>query len=181
MPSGLPVSRRVAALLRRSTLLAAVLAVVAGIFGMHVMTAGHTSHAAHAGAAPDPGAAQSAVDAGMPAADRHPAGHHAHLAGNAGVAPSPDAVRSADQRSVPGDLVARPYVAEPAACTPSHPGGQDAAASCTPLAKTGSLSAEPPTAMHSHSAGRPASAGTVTGYSHIAPSPSPCELSISRT
>ena len=38
-------SQVLASLLRRAALLAGVLAVIAGIFGMHVMTASHASHA----------------------------------------------------------------------------------------------------------------------------------------
>ena len=54
-----------ASLLRRAALLAGVLAVIAGIFGMHVMTA---SHASHAGAGHTHASTAHASGLGHPAA-----------------------------------------------------------------------------------------------------------------
>ena len=112
----------------RAGLLAAVMAIVAGIFGMHVMTADHSSHSAHTEVS------RTAGDAAV---------------GHAPVAHTPDA--------------------------------REAGASCTPLAKAGSLAAVPPPAGHTALLAPAASARGATGYSFIPPSPTPCELSISRT
>jgi hypothetical protein len=143
--------RGLAALLRRAALLAGVLAVLAGILGMHVMTTGHAAHAAHS-VSHEAGAPASAP--GQVAMGHAGAGH-------------------ADHGIQPGTSTE--------SCAGSCPGMHGSGAACIPLAKTGSLTVFPPAGtlaaetVLAHSI-RPAAA-----YSYIPASPTPCELSISRT
>lgn len=133
-------TRVLSAALLRAGLLAAVLAIVAGIFGMHVMAA-HSSHAGH----PAVAHSHTGDTAG------HPAGHAA---------------------------VANFSAAE--SCSSGCPGAQEAGAPCIPLAKTASLAVVPPQAGTAGPAPT-ATARGVVGYSYIPSSPTPCDLSISRT
>lgn len=142
-------------------LLAVVLAIVAGIFGMHVMTAHHSPHAGHAGT----------VNAGMahPAAG-HTAGHtavvHPHadqVPGSAAGYPAAGATFSADE-----------------SCGSGCPCAQEAGEPCVPLAKAASLALVPPQTGPA-GPGHAANDCTAVGSSHIPPSPTPCDLSISRT
>ncbi|MBT2248023.1 hypothetical protein JHV56_04830 [Arthrobacter sp. BHU FT2] len=155
---------------RQAGLIAVLLALVAGILGMHVMTANHSAHgtgsAAHAGVA--------AVEG--PAA---PGKHSARRAGHAAVGhpphgPSGDKLLEADSHTG-----APPLLTE--SCGGSCPGADEQGSSCTPSAKAGSLTVVPPRtglAIHpAHAAGT----GTGTATSRVASTPTPCELSISRT
>lgn len=141
-------------LLRRAWLLAGVLAVIAGIFGMHVMTA---SHASHAGAAH------------VPAAHAHPTAHASttQSAAHAGGLGHPAA----------GAVV---VLSAGAVCADACPGAEEAGASCVPSASAGSFTvvAPPAPAIQQGPAG---AAVTAAGYSYVPSSPTPCELSISRT
>jgi hypothetical protein len=159
--------RVLSAALLRAGLLAAVLAIVAGIFGMHVMTADHASHAAHAGDAKAPATY---------AASGH--SHAGHAAGDAAVAHS-DAGHAAAGHAAGQPAVSAAFSAAES-CSSACPGAQEAGAPCIPLAKTASLAVLPPQAG---TAGPVPAANTrdAAGYSFIPPSPTPCELSISRT
>lgn len=115
------------AALLRAGLLAAVMAIVAGIFGMHVMTADHYSHAAHAGAA---------VAAGDAAVGHAPAGHTAaehaavdHSAGHTAVEHS-----DAGHAAVLADAVGAAGAAFTASesCSAGCPDVREGGASCTP-------------------------------------------------
>ncbi|TLM84677.1 hypothetical protein [Pseudarthrobacter sp. NamE5] len=150
--------RVLSAAVLRAGLLAAVLSIVAGIFGMHVITAGHSSHAGHAG---------TAAPAAAPASAAHPAGHTAVGHSHAG------------HIAAPGNA-AEPFPALES-CGAGCPDVREAGAYCIPLGKTGPLATVPPPinlAVHLESAG-----GTqeTSGYSYIPASPTPGELSISRT
>ncbi|MDR6790894.1 hypothetical protein J2X12_000679 [Pseudarthrobacter oxydans] len=164
------------AALLRAGLLAAVMAIVAGIFGMHVMTADHSSHAAHAGAA---------VAAGDAAVGHAPAGHTAaehaavdHSAGHTAVEHS-----DAGPAAVLADAVGAAGVAFTASesCSAGCPDVREGGASCTPLAKTESLAAVPPPANPTALLAPASGAHETTGYCFVPPSKTPCELSISRT
>ncbi|PNI07272.1 hypothetical protein CXX84_16965 [Arthrobacter sp. AFG7.2] len=152
------------AALLRAGLLAAVFAIVAGIFGMHVMTADHSSHAssvAHAGAA------QQAGDAAV----GHSGGHDAvgHSDGHAAVG----------HPASPDDAGAATAAWE--SCSAGCPGAQEAGSSCIPSAQAGSLAVIPPQAGPAvHPGPAPGTSGAA-GYSYFPSSPTPCELSISRT
>ncbi len=149
------------AALLRAGLLAAVLAIVAGIFGMHVMTADHGSHAS-----PSTHAGPAHADAVHPAGDSavgHPAGGHtpaAHPAAQAEAAVSFTPAQS---------------------CSSGCPGAQEAGASCIPSAKAGSLAVIPPATGPAVHSGQATGTASSADYSYVPSSPTPCELSISRT
>ncbi|WP_024366954.1 hypothetical protein [Arthrobacter sp. TB 26] len=148
------------AFLRRAGLFTAVLALIAGIFGMHVMTATHAMQ--------PPAAAAATVSAHH---DSSPDGH----AGEAPAGPS-----SAPEMPAAQDEAG----ARTAQCTDSNhcTSMQSMTAACTPSAKTGSLAAPlPGTGIIA----RNTTAGTQSTisalWSYLPGSPSPGELCISRT
>lgn len=148
-------TRVLSAALLRAGLLAAVLAIVAGIFGMHVMAA-HSSHAGHP-AVVQPQAADPAAG--------HPAAGHTHTGDTAGH---------------PAGHAAVANFSAAESCSSGCPGAQEAGAPCIPLAKTASFAVVPPQAGTAGPAPTATARGTV-GYSYIPSSPTPCDLSISRT
>ncbi|KQR75342.1 hypothetical protein ASF98_05805 [Arthrobacter sp. Leaf337] len=147
------------AFLRRAGLFTAVLALIAGIFGMHVMT---TTHAVHS-----------------PATERAVSAHHAssgaghtgdHTPGPSSAPDMPPATGEAGTRTV--------QCTDSGTCTSM----QAMTGSCTPSAKTGSLAAPlPGTGI----IGRNTNTGTLATISarwaYLPGSPSPGELCISRT
>jgi hypothetical protein len=147
------------ALLRRAGLFTAVLALIAGIFGMHVMTATHAMHS--------PATAAATVSA-------H---HHSSPAGRTGEhAPGPASAPA--MLAAQGDESTRTaQCTESGSCT----GMQAMTGSCTPSAKTGSLAAPLP--------GAGIIGRNITGtliaisaqWSYRPGSASPGELCISRT
>jgi hypothetical protein len=142
--------------LRRAGLFSLVLALIAGIFGMHVMNGHHVMHGP-----------ASAVTVAESAGHSHPAGEAAR-----GV--TADAAHAA----AGGEISAE------AGCPDGHCSGTQAmTASCTPSGKTDTLAAPMPgTAVAGASLVRAGPAGRVSGQSAFRPdTPSPCELSISRT
>ena len=144
-------SQVLASLLRRAALLAGVLAVIAGIFGMHVMTASHASHA---------GAGHTH------ASTAHSSTTHSSTAHSSGLGhPAAGAVVVLSAGGV---------------CAETCPGAEEAGASCVPSAAAGSFSvvAPPAPVMQQGPAG---AAVTAAGYSYLPSGPTPCELSISRT
>lgn len=153
-----------AALLGRVALLAGLLVIVAGILGMHVMTASHSAHASHP-VTHGTVVQDAAVLHDHSSAPRHTAAHY-----------STDAHHAADR---PGHA-AQPSLAPPS-CEGSCSGMQTSGTSCVPLAKAGSLTVAPP---ERSVAAAPVPAGRLGGasiYSYVPASPTPCELSISRT
>ena len=189
-------TRVLSAALLRAGLLAAVLAIVAGIFGMHVMTA-HSSHAGHA-AVVQPQAAQPAaaqLPGGHPAGDAavehslsggtagDTGGHPAvgHLAGHPAVEhPAVEQGSGQAHGAAAGYQAARATFSAAESCSSGCPGAQEAGAPCIPLAKTASLAVVPPQAGTAGPAPTAIARGAV-GYSYIPASPTPCDLSISRT
>ncbi|MET1086086.1 MAG: hypothetical protein ABWY04_03035 [Arthrobacter sp.] len=152
--------RLVMILLRRAGGLAAVLAVIAGILGMHVMTANHSM--------PSP-AAMTTTTAGAVHNTASPADGHAGHQVSAGHSTQGASVQ---------DVTESP--SEP--CSGSCTSMQTMTVSCTPSAKSGSLTAPLPgtTLFGVIPAAGPAAA--LEGlYSYLPGSPSPGELSISRT
>lgn len=148
------------ALLRRAGLFTAVLALIAGIFGMHVMTATHAMHS--------PATAAATVSAHH---DSSPAGHTGeHPHGPSSAPEMPAAQDRAGARTVQ--------------CTDSNhcTSMQSMTAACTPSAKKGSLAAPLPGTgiiARNATAGTP---GTLSAlWSYLPGSPSPGELCISRT
>lgn len=147
-------TRVLSAALLRAGLLAAVLAIVAGIFGMHVMTA-HSSHAGHAAVGHLAG---------------HPAVEHPAVEQGSGQA----------HGAAAGYQAASATFSAAESCSSGCPGAQEAGAPCIPLAKTASLAVVPPQAGTAGPAPTAIARGAV-GYSYIPASPTPCDLSISRT
>lgn len=148
------------AFLRRAGLFAAVLALIAGIFGMHVMTATHALHS--------PATTAASVSAHH---ESSPAGHTEEHAPGPASAPAMPAAQ--DDESTP-----TAHCTESGSCTRM----QDMTGSCTPSAKTGSLAAPlPGTGV----IGRNMNTGTLTTiraqWSYRPGSPSPSDLCISRT
>jgi hypothetical protein len=149
--------RRVAGLLGRAGLMTVVLAIVAGILGMHVMTAAHSAHSSHQvvqESRDSHGAGDIRGTVDMHAADVHGPAHGGHAT--------------------------QPSLA-PETCFGSCPGMQDAGPACVLLAKTASLTVFPPEGTASVEPDHAVGASPVARYSYIPASPTPCELSISRT
>lgn len=151
--------RAAAAFLRRSGLFAAVLAIIAGIVGMHVLTGNHAMHS-------------------PPSATGAASSHHSGVFGE-------HAMHHADSLNLPdaaaagrdGPQAMAGHCSDSGACS----GMQAVTGSCIPLAKTTSLAAPPPGTFV-----RGISNSTVTArddlrWTFLPGSPSPGELSISRT
>lgn len=148
------------AFLRRASLIAAVLALMTGIFGMHVMTASHTMHS--------PAAAAGAAGAHHDASRAGHAGEHASEPSSASYTPgAPEETGTrAGQCTAPDNC----------ACMSAM------AAGCTPSAKTGSLAAPLPGTGFIARTITTGPAGTISSrWSYLPGSPSPGRLSISRT
>ena len=153
------VQRHTAAFLRRAGLIGAVLAIIAGIFGMHVLTGTHAMHS--------PASATAAAAARTAAV---PPGHAGHPA-----APGTFSGPASAEQDRPG--AGAEQCSESGDCTSM----QAMTVACTPSAKTASMAAPPPGTLLlgiSNTAAR--GIGTVH-WSYLPDSPSPCELSISRT
>ncbi len=148
------------AFLRRAGLFTAVLALIAGIFGMHVMTATHAMHSP----------ATAAATAGAHH-DSSPAGHAGELPPGPSSAPHVHAAQDeAGARTVQ--------------CTDSNncTSMQSMTAACTPSAKTGSLAAPLPGTGIIASNTNAGTHSTISAlWSYLPGSPSPGELCISRT
>lgn len=150
--------RRAAAFFRRAGLVTAVLAIIAGIFGMHVLTATHAMHS--------PASATSAAQPHATAVSPDHAGHSGAFSHQG---------RSLEQDR-PGAIVGQ--CSESGDCTCL----QAMTVACTPLAKTASMAAPPPGTLVLGISTNTAPAGAVNGqWSYLPGSPSPCALSISRT
>ncbi|MET3141352.1 UNVERIFIED_ORG: hypothetical protein ABIB19_000206 [Arthrobacter sp. UYEF10] len=146
--------------LRRAGLYAAVLALVAGIFGMHVMT---TTNAVRS-----PATAGAAVSA-------H---HESSASGHTGDhAPGPSS--APDMTGAQGEAGTRTVqCTDSGTCTSM----QAMTASCTPSAKAGSLTAPlPGTGIIARSTNTGSLATISARWSYFPGSPSPGELCISRT
>lgn len=152
-----PAPARAIALLRRAGLFAAVVALIAGIFGMHVMTATHALHS--------PATAVSAHQGPAPAG--HTGGH----------APGP-ASFPAMPEAQGDDGAAKAQCTESGSCT----GMQSMTGSCTPSVKTGSLAAPlPGTGIISTNMTTGALIAISAQWSYRPDCPSPGDLCISRT
>ena len=148
------------AFLRRAGLFTAVLALIAGIFGMHVMTATHAMHS--------PATAAATVSAHHDSSPSGHAGEHPHE-------PSSTPGMTAAQDEVGARTV---QCADTNHCTST----QSMTAACTPSAKTGSLAAPLPGTGIIASHTDAGTQSTISArWSYLPGSPSPGELCISRT
>lgn len=155
-----PAHTRAIAFLRRAGLLATVLALIAGIFGMHVMT---TTHAVHS-----PATAGAAVSAHYESSASGHTGDHAP--GPSSAPDMPGARGEAGTRTV--------QCTDSGTCTSM----QAMTGSCTPSAKTGSLAAPlPGTGIIARNTNTGTLATISALWSYLPGSPSPGELCISRT
>ncbi|MET4095070.1 hypothetical protein [Arthrobacter sp. UYCu712] len=149
-------ARRATAFLRRGALLAGLLAIVAGILGMHIMTG------THAMAAVATGHETGALHA-MPA-------HPGHVA---------------DITAVPGTTTAAPGITHAAGPSCADTGGgtmiSAMGGNCVPSPGTTTLAARPPGTTPLPSSGGTITGVSDTGYGFIPRSPSPGQLSVSRT
>ncbi|MDI3213959.1 hypothetical protein [Arthrobacter sp. AL12] len=148
------------AFLRRAGLLTAVLALIAGIFGMHVMTATHAMHS--------PATAAATVSAHHDSSFADHAGEHPP-----GPPSAPEMPAAQDESG-----------ARTVQCTDSNncTSMQSMTAACTPSAKTGSLAAPLPGTgiiARNNNAGTQSTISAL--WSYLPGSPSPAELCISRT
>jgi hypothetical protein len=152
-----------AAFLRQAGLLSGILAVLAGILGMHVMTGTHSMHSP---------AAFTATTAGT--VHTEPSGADGHAAHGA---PDTSPIhRSTGLENAASDSV------EQCSCSDSCTSLHTMTVSCTPSAKTGSLSAPLPGTAVFGIISNARAPGRVPGlFSYLPGSPSPGELSISRT
>ena len=183
MPAATPA--RAAAWLRHAVLLAALLAVIAGLLGMHILSGSHGMHsqAPPSGTTGHTAAEHPAAPAPAPAHDTN-SGHNTHSGHQAGAtaeADSPAPPRVADVipasvtvggTGVPPSCVCQDGCAEKPAM---HVG-------CTPSPAGATLSAPQPGAALP--AARPWTAGRADlppGYAYRPGTPSPNDLSISRT
>lgn len=147
-------------LLHRGALIAGILAIIAGIFGMHVMTGNHAAHGDHAAVLQAAASHTNHADAADAGAHHAAAGHA--LQGHTDAGPA-----------VAADITSR---------AGSCHGVQESGTSCVPSAKAGALTVFPP---HENRLAFPAAEGSRIGpavaHAHTPASPTPCELSISRT
>lgn len=159
---------RVPGALARGAVFFGVLAVIAGIFGMHVMTGSHASHA-NAGHAVVGHTASPQMVAGDAHA-AHSVAEHAAAADDGEGQPGGPARPGGDAAVVLAAGV----------CAETCPGAEEPGASCVPSPNSGALAViAPPSAAVKQPRAWTATAGS--GYSYIPSSPTPCELSISRT
>ncbi|MFF1385710.1 hypothetical protein ACFVWT_19335 [Arthrobacter sp. NPDC058288] len=152
--------RLVMTFLRRAGGLAAVLAVIAGILGMHVMTGDHSM--------PSPAAMTTTTAGAVHNTASPPDGHSGHQVSGG---------HSTQEASVQ-DVTGSP--SEP--CSGSCTSMQTMTVSCTPSAKSGSLTAPlPGTTLFGVIPGAGLAGARPNAYSYLPGGPSPGELSISRT
>ena len=164
--------------LRRGFLLVGLLAVVAGFLGMHIMTGMHGAHAMTAVTS----SAEAAGSSSRPETNLapHPAAHalQERTMGHDSLAPRPATPAGPD-------LTAGSRAAAPAVSCICQSNCADAASmhsACVPSAAMTSLAAPPP-GMAPASMHNPDTHGdaAVRAYCYLPASPSPGDLSISRT
>jgi hypothetical protein len=164
--------------LRRGFLLAGLLAIVAGFLGMHVMTGMHGAHAMAAmTSSAEAAGSSSRPETGLAS---HPAAHalHDRTMGHDSMAPAATATSGPEQAG-------NTNAAEPSAscvCQSSCTDPASMHSACVPSAAVTSLAAPPP-GMAPASMHNPDSHGdaAVRAYFYLPASPSPGDLSISRT
>ena len=172
------------AVLRRAAFLAGLLAVIAGFLGMHIIAGSHGLHAQ----SPPPGGIQTAPHAaGQAAADQtagHPAGHSGH--GAAGTfSQSDDGPAAAETASAVTPAAATVGGTQvPPSCTCQGGCAETPAVhiGCTPSPAGASMSAPQPGPALPE--GRPwtaEGADRPPGYAYVPGTPTPRDLSISRT
>jgi hypothetical protein len=174
------------AALRRAALLAGLLAVIAGFLGMHILSGSHGLH----GQAPPPGGVQTspASHTGDPASSGHFAGHSAGHSSHspAGTATQahdgPAAARTAPSVTPVAATIGGTQVPPSCVCQGGCAEQPTAHVDCTPSPAGASLSApQPGTTLLEAQPWTAAWADRLSGYSYLPGTPTPRDLSISRT
>ena len=164
--------------LRRGFLLVGVLAIVAGFLGMHIMTGMHGAHAMTAvTSSAEAAGSSSRPETGLAS---HPAAHAPHV-GTMGH----DSMATAATATSGPEQAGNTKAAEPSAscmCQSSCTDPASMHSACVPSAAVTSLAAPPP-GMAPASLRNPDPHGdaAVRAYFYLPASPSPGDLSISRT
>lgn len=157
-----------AAFLSRAGLLVGLLAIIAGIFGMHVVTGIHSGHST--------GAVATAIGAG-PAGSAAADDHHVHP--ESGTTAAHQVTGDRDAANIKETAGASAQMCSSTCCgTAAH----TMAGSCIPSVKTISLAPPAPGNTLFGALAPTGTASTVRGdCQHVPGTPSPGELSISRT
>ncbi|MDN4643163.1 hypothetical protein [Arthrobacter sp. PsM3] len=166
-----------ASALRRAVLLAGILAVLAGFLGMHILSGSHGMHSQepHPGSASQAAAEHSAASTTAPAHDGH-ASHNTVLTAPPTAAATPVPVTPASVTV--GGTEVPPSCVCPGGCADNSAVHVD----CTPSPAGASLSAPPPgTTPLAMQSWTPALAARPPGRSYHPGTPTPRDLSISRT
>ena len=173
------------AVLRRAALLAGLLALIAGFLGMHIVAGSHGVHAQstppgsiQTSTAPDPAGQAVAEEAAA-----HPAGHSSHsAAGTFSEADGPAAAETASAVTAAAATVGGTQV--PPSCTCLSGCAEEPAVhvGCTPSPAGASLSTpQPGTTLLDAQPWTAEAADRLSGYAYLPGTPSPRDLSISRT
>lgn len=174
------------AALRRAALLVGLLAVIAGFLGMHILAASHGLHgqAAPAGLIQTSAEPHAAGQASSEQTTGHPAGHSSH--GAAGIFPqahgSPTAVQAAPEVTPAAATVGGSQVPPSCACQGGCAETPSVHIGCTPSPAGASLSAPQPGTTPAQAPPWSAErADHRSGYAYLPGTPTPRDLSISRT
>lgn len=169
---------RPVALLRYALLLAGLLAVTLGFLGMHVLAGSHGMHTQAASALASSGPDTTGQDSG------HPAGHGTHDATVRGSVQVPDAAGAgrAEPWATPASAtIGGTEVPPSCVCQGDCAEKQTVHAGCTPSPAGASLSVQPGSTFLDGGSRTAAQAERPARYAHVPGTPSPRELSISRT
>ncbi|MEY9776331.1 hypothetical protein [Arthrobacter sp. MW3 TE3886] len=165
--------------LRRGFLLVGLLAIVAGFLGMHIMTGMHGAHATTAVTS----SAEAAGPSSRPETNlaSHPAAHAPHAGTTAHDSMAPAASATAGPEPSGNTKAAAPSASCVCQSSCTDPASMHSA--CVPSAAVTSLAAPPPGMAPDslHNPDTPGDAAAVRAYSYLPASPSPGDLSISRT
>ncbi|MCE3291248.1 MAG: hypothetical protein K0Q84_185 [Arthrobacter sp.] len=182
--------------LRRAGLLAGLLAIIAGIVGMHILTGSHNVHMTGSSAAAQPHHGEQThhgvqphhgAQTGTSVPAHHPVQPHDVVAEHS--VPSSYGGQDQDNQANAVRVTAGVNTSSdpaPTAGTFSCLGGDPCAGmsavggSCIPSGSTGSLAAPPPSTV-SFAADTQAPVAVASSYTHLPESPSPADLCISRT
>lgn len=182
--------------LRRAGLLAGLLAIIAGIVGMHILTGSHNVHMTGSSAAAQPHHGEQThhgvqphhgEQASTPAPAHHPVQPHDMVAEHS--VPSSHGGQDQDNQANAVRATAGVNTSSdpaPTAGTFSCLGGDPCAGmsavgeSCIPSGSTGSLAAPPPSTV-SFATDTQAPVAVSSSYTYLPESPSPADLCISRT
>ena len=174
------------AVLRRAALLAGLLAVIAGFLGMHILTGSHGHHTQGSSpgsiqsstAPPAAGAASAGDSAG------HPAGHSSHGAAGTAVQgyDSPAAAKAAPLVKPAAATIGGTQVPPSCVCQGGCAEKPSAHTDCVPSPSGASLSApQPGNTPLEHRPWTDVRADRSADYAHLPGTPTPLDLSISRT